>query len=100
MRLIDFDFLDEWEPSSPKSKSILGTDGYIAPEVYLGNPCPKSDVFSAGVVMYLLIARRFPFDDKIFDDGPNENYVGSPAMKKIHRKLQQYKVHMLLKTFF
>jgi serine/threonine protein kinase len=92
MRLIDFDFLDEWEPSSPKSKAVLGTDGYIAPEAYLGDCCPKSDVFSAGVVMYLLIARRFPFDDKLFDDGPNENYVGSPAMKKIHRKLQQYKV--------
>merc|ERR1719247_1429522 len=77
MRLIDFDFLDEWEPSSPKSKAVLGTDGYIAPEAYLGDACPKSDVFSTGVVMYLLIAGRFPFDDAIFDDGPNENYVGS-----------------------
>jgi calcium-dependent protein kinase len=92
MRLIDFDFLEEWEPSSPKSKSILGTDGYIAPEVYLGNPCPKSDVFSAGVVMYLLIAGRFPFDNDIFDDKPNENYVGSPKMKEIHGKLHRYTV--------
>jgi calcium-dependent protein kinase len=92
MRLIDFDFLEEWEPSSPKSKSILGTDGYIAPEVYLGNPCPKSDVFSAGVVMYLLIAGQFPFEHEIFDDKPNENYVGSPKMKEIHGKLHRYTV--------
>ena len=43
--------------------------------------------------MYLLIAGRFPFDDKIFDDGPNENYVGSPKMAEIHARLQRYKVH-------
>jgi serine/threonine protein kinase len=92
MRLIDFDFLEEWEPTSPKSKAVLGTDGYIAPEVYLGSACPKSDVFSTGVVMYLLIAGRFPFDDAIFDDGPNENYVGSPKMSEIHGKLEKYRV--------
>ena len=92
MRLIDFDFLEEWEPSSPKSKAVLGTDGYIAPEAYLGNACPKSDIFSAGVVMYILIAGRFPFNDAIFDDGPNENYVGSPKMVEINAKLERYKV--------
>ena len=42
--------------------------------------------------MYLLIARRFPFDQAIFDDGPNENKVGSPKMREIHSKLQRYKV--------
>jgi serine/threonine protein kinase len=92
LRLIDFDFLEEWEPSSPKSKAVLGTDGYIAPEAYLGNACPKSDIFSAGVVMYILIAGRFPFNDAIFDDGPNENYVGSPKMVEINAKLERYKV--------
>ena len=92
MRLIDFDFLEEWEPSSPKSKAVLGTDGYIAPEAYLGDACPKSDVFSTGVVLYLLIARRFPFDDATFDDGPNENYVGSPKMAEIHARLGRAEV--------
>jgi serine/threonine protein kinase len=70
----------------------VGTDGYIAPEAYLGDVCPKSDVFSTGVVMYLLIAGRYPFDSAIFDDGPNENYVGSPKMAEIYDKLQRYKV--------
>jgi serine/threonine protein kinase len=92
LKLIDFDFTEEWEPNSPRSKAVVGTDGYIAPEAYLGDVCPKSDVFSTGVVMYVLVAGRFPYDDDIFDDGPNENYVGSPKMKEIYDKLAKYKV--------
>ena len=34
----------------------------------------------------------FPYDDDIFDDGPNENYVGSPKMQEIHDKLEKFKV--------
>ena len=33
-----------------RSKAVVGTDGYIAPEAYLGDVCPKSDIFSTGVV--------------------------------------------------
>jgi len=92
LKLIDFDFTEEWEPNSPRSKAVVGTDGYIAPEAYLGDACPKSDVFSTGVVMFVLVAGRFPYDDDIFDDGPNENYVGSPKMQEIHDKLEKFKV--------
>jgi serine/threonine protein kinase len=71
---------------------VVGTDGYIAPESYLGLACPKSDVFSAGVLMYTLITRRFPYHNHLFDDGPDENYVGSPKMREIHDKVQECKV--------
>jgi calcium-dependent protein kinase len=92
LKLIDFDFTEEWEPNSPRSRAVVGTDGYIAPEAYLGDVCPKSDIFSAGVVMYVLVAGRFPYDDDTFDDGPNENYVGHPKMKEIHNRLKNYNV--------
>jgi serine/threonine protein kinase len=92
LKLIDFDFTDEWEPTSPKAKAVVGTDGYIAPESYLGDTQPKSDIFSTGVVMYVLVAGRFPFEDDIFDDKPGENYVGSPKMVEIHTKLKRAKV--------
>ena len=42
--------------------------------------------------MYLLIAGDFPYDDAIFDDGPDENYVGSPKMSEIYAKLSRTRV--------
>ncbi len=42
--------------------SVLGTIGYIAPEVALGEPAtPASDLWSAGVVLYELLAGRRPY---------------------------------------
>eukprot|EP00449_Zooxanthella_nutricula_P003629 CAMPEP_0198509304 /NCGR_PEP_ID=MMETSP1462-20131121/13482_1 /TAXON_ID=1333877 /ORGANISM="Brandtodinium nutriculum, Strain RCC3387" /LENGTH=345 /DNA_ID=CAMNT_0044238605 /DNA_START=42 /DNA_END=1079 /DNA_ORIENTATION=+ len=87
-KLIDFDTMEDWEPSSPKAKEVLGTDGYIAPEAYLGEYSPASDIYAAGVVMYKILVGDFPTRDDIFDDRPGENWVGSPQMKKIHERLK------------
>lgn len=41
---------------------VMGTPGYIAPEHYLGQPVDhRVDVFSAGVLFYVLLARQAPF---------------------------------------
>jgi len=92
VKLIDFDTVEDWEPTSPKAKDVLGTDGYIAPEAYLGDYSPASDIYSIGVVMYKLLTGRFPSRD-IFDDKPGENWVGSPAMKRIHERLKMEKIN-------
>jgi calcium-dependent protein kinase len=97
VKLIDFDFLEECKPPfqedpdvSPASKNrIIGTDGYIAPERYLGFKCPKNDIYSAGVVMYALITGEMPYSDSIFDDEPGENVVGHPKMMEIYCKLEK-----------
>jgi calcium-dependent protein kinase len=99
LKLIDFDFTQEWEPSSPKSQQILGTDGYIAPECYIGGLSPKSDIFSAGVILYLLVTGRFPYDDDIFDDEPGQNVLSHPKMKEIYEKLAKYKVRWSSSTW-
>jgi serine/threonine protein kinase len=101
MKLIDFDFIEEWNAIDQKvasnqglerQRTVLGTDGYIAPEVYLGSPCPKSDVFGVGVILYIMMSGRMPFSSSIFDDEEDENYVGSPKMGEIHGKLEKYQV--------
>ena len=41
---------------------VVGTPGYIAPEVLHGEPADhRSDIFSLGVIMYELLAERHPF---------------------------------------
>mmetsp|Transcript_132924 Transcript_132924/g.231002 ORF Transcript_132924/g.231002 Transcript_132924/m.231002 type:complete len:370 (-) Transcript_132924:64-1173(-) len=92
-KLIDFDTVEAWEPDSPKARDVLGTDGYIAPEAYLGEYSPASDVYCVGVIMYKLLTHKFPSSSDIFDDGPGENFVGHPAMMRIHERLKAEKIN-------
>merc|ERR1719163_554788 len=87
-KIIDFDTVVDWEPTSPRSKHVLGTDGHIAPEAYSGDYSPASDIYAVGVVLFKLLTRKFPSKPELFDDKPGENYVGSPAMKRIKERLR------------
>merc|ERR1719482_1471245 len=92
VKIIDFDTVEEWSPKSPKAQDVLGTDQYIAQEAYDGTYSPCSDVFSLGVILYRLVAGKFPFREEIFDDQPGENWVGSQKMKQIRNRLKMAKL--------
>jgi serine/threonine protein kinase len=56
-----------------------GTPGYVAPEI-INAPSnenvhysPKCDVFSAGIIFYILITGKSPFDGKSFQEILNQN---------------------------
>mmetsp|Transcript_60961 Transcript_60961/g.137667 ORF Transcript_60961/g.137667 Transcript_60961/m.137667 type:complete len:288 (+) Transcript_60961:2-865(+) len=95
VKIIDFDTVQDWEPTSPKTRDVLGTDGYIAPEAYDGVYSPASDIYCVGVIMYRLLTRKFPSREDLFDDQPGENWVGSPAMKRIKERLRDEKIDFL-----
>merc|ERR1719235_55446 len=92
VKVIDFDTLDQWTPSSGVAKDVVGTDQYIAQEAYAGKYSPLSDVFAVGVIAYKLLCGKFPFHDEIFDDEAGENWVGSPKMLQIRRRLKVAKI--------
>merc|ERR1719359_2313057 len=92
VKVIDFDTLDQWTPHAGVSKDVVGTDQYIAQEAYAGKYSPLSDVFAVGVIAYKLLSGKFPFHDEIFDDEAGENWVGSPKMLQIRRRLKVAKV--------
>ena len=52
-----------------KAKEAIGTNGYIAPEIYLNNEYSyKVDIWSLGVILYLLTTGGIlPFDDVDLD---------------------------------
>lgn len=63
IKLTDFGSCEKFEDQvSTKLKHFVGTDGYMAPEILKKEDIgPKTDVFSFGVVLYIMITGSFPF---------------------------------------
>ena len=71
-----------------------GTPGYVAPEI-INAPSnenvrytPKCDVFSAGVIFYILLVGRSPFDGKSFQEILKQNKLCKIDFK--HSKLKKH----------
>ena len=63
IKLIDFG--TAIKVNSKKGK-IAGTRFYMAPEAFRGKLNVKTDVWAAGVFMYVMIAGKFPFTANSF----------------------------------
>lgn len=86
VKLIDFDTCVEWTPESPKSTRFVGTPGYIAPEALLGEITPKSDLWSVGVILYILMTGETPWTKMVsLEDGT----VGSSGARRMYRSLKE-----------
>jgi len=85
VKLIDFDTCVEWTPASPKSSRFVGTPGYIAPEALLGEITPQSDIWSIGVILYILMTGESPWTSLVsIEDGA----VGSPGAKMMYNAIK------------
>lgn len=69
MKLIDFGTSVKFNKKQPgKISGILGTSYYIAPEVLRDEYDERCDVWSIGVVLYILLSGKAPFDAKTDED--------------------------------
>lgn len=85
VKLIDFDTCVEFIPTSPKSIRFVGTPGYIAPEALLGHVNPRSDLWSIGVILYILMTGETPWTSVAsLEDGT----VGSPGARSMYQAIK------------
>jgi calcium-dependent protein kinase len=63
LKIIDFGTSVTFDPKR-KMKTVLGTPYYVAPDVLKGRYNEKCDVWSMGVIMYILLCGYPPFPGK------------------------------------
>jgi serine/threonine protein kinase len=86
VKLIDFDTCFGWAAGTPKNRRFVGTPGYIAPEALLGEICPQSDLWSIGVILYILMTGEMPWSSLVsLEDG----VVGSPGAMRMYNGLKE-----------
>jgi len=84
LKLIDFGFSHIWEPNTKMALSC-GTLAYVAPEVLKKSYTAKCDLWSLGVILFILLAGYMPFSGaeraqrKAIEDG---NYSWRPERWK------------------
>ena len=78
IKLIDFDLSIFFNGKNEKMKSKVGTSYYVSPEVLKGEYNEKCDIWSAGVILYILLSGFPPFygsnDKKIYKKIMNLDY--------------------------
>jgi len=67
--IIDFDHADsEYQDSLKESQEFCGTVFFSAPETFKGYFSIASDLYSIGIIMYLLMTGKMPFAKEIFEE--------------------------------
>ena len=68
LKIIDFGLSYQWhedmrkELRNEKKNKLIGTSYYIAPEVLQLDYDERCDIWSAGVILYILVTAAPPFD--------------------------------------
>jgi eukaryotic-like serine/threonine-protein kinase len=93
IKLTDFGIARIESTDFTKTNVVMGTPGFIAPELYLGREVDhRVDLFAAGVLFYALLAGRAPFQGRpeaVMHDVCYHDPV-PPSTVDAHRRWPQY----------
>lgn len=100
LKIIDFGTSVEYDKNKDMLKAVHGTSYYIAPEVLKQNYDERCDVWSVGVMLYILLSGKPPFDGD--DDAAITQKVlegrctmKDPIWKEISREARSLILRML-----
>ena len=68
IKLIDFGLSAQNTSKHSKMSEIVGTPYYVAPEVLKGNYSQKCDMWSLGVLFYIMLSGYLPFNGDTAED--------------------------------
>uniref|UniRef100_A0A803PFT7 Protein kinase domain-containing protein n=1 Tax=Cannabis sativa TaxID=3483 RepID=A0A803PFT7_CANSA len=76
LKLIDFGFSAFFKPNQ-RFSNIVGTLYYAAPEILSKWKChgPEVDIWSAGVIIYIMLCGNFPFYPEFSDDSSYDHSI-------------------------
>ncbi|MDX2160650.1 MAG: serine/threonine-protein kinase [bacterium] len=60
VRLIDFGIAKVFVQGAKTKQTMIGTEGYSAPEQYRGEAAPASDIYSLGATLHHILTRKDP----------------------------------------
>ena len=79
LKLIDFGSSVIYDKGKETLKTVNGTSYYIAPEVLKKNYDERCDVWSIGVMLFILLSGKPPFD------GKNDNEITDKVKKGVYQ---------------
>lgn len=101
--LIDFDHADADFDSSTgldRGQHCFGTARFNAPEAFLGCYAAATDLYSVGVIIYLLLTGSLPYPAEIFDDrNPASPAANRRWMQKVVADMEAHRVDWSHPTF-
>lgn len=89
VKLIDFDSCVEYKQNRPKPTHVVGTLRYLAPEALRGEYSPASDLWSVGIILYILMTGTMPFNIELDNVmGIEDVRCGSASMEGMYQTLR------------
>lgn len=82
LKLVDFGLSNKFSNKFQKLHSTVGTPYYIAPEVLKGNYDSKCDMWSIGVILFLMLSGEIPFYAENVNEVFKKIELGAYHMKR------------------
>eukprot|EP00922_Rhytidocystis_sp_ex-Travisia-forbesii_P019595 GHVS01028975.1.p1 GENE.GHVS01028975.1~~GHVS01028975.1.p1 ORF type:complete len:342 (-),score=37.58 GHVS01028975.1:3-1028(-) len=95
IKVIDFGLAELFEKSEQHSRNAAGTALYMAPEVFRRDFTLKCDVWSAGVILYLLLTGQLPFYGKTIEEVQYKVCYHQPNFQRDCQHLSESAINLL-----